>query len=55
VSAKGTIPSTTFKVLTGTIGYGHCGTTSANAGACAINAGNPTGGDSSQAVIKFKS
>jgi hypothetical protein len=55
VGAKGTIASTTFKVLTGKIGNGTCGTTSANAGACAINAGNMTGGDSSQAVIKFKS
>jgi len=55
VSSKGTLPVTSFTVITGTIGNGKCGTTSANANACAINAGNPTGGDSSQGLIKFKS
>ena len=54
VSAKGTIAATTFKVTTGTIGNGKCGTTAANAGACAINIGNITGGDSAQGLIKFK-
>jgi len=54
VSSKGTLPLTSFTVITGTIGNGKCGTTSANADACAVNAGNPTGGDSSQGLIKFK-
>ena len=54
VSSKGTLPLTSFTVITGTIGNGKCGTTSANADACAVNAGNPSGGDSSQGLIKFK-
>lgn len=54
VSAKGTFSATSFTVVTGAIGTGKCGTTKANADACAINAGNPTGGDSSQGLVKFK-
>ncbi|NNN08134.1 MAG: hypothetical protein HKL85_02945 [Acidimicrobiaceae bacterium] len=54
VTATGVLPTTTFTVLTGTIGSGKCGTTVANAAACAISAGNATGGDTAQAVIKFK-
>jgi hypothetical protein len=54
INAKGVLPTTTFKVMTGTIGNGTCGTTAANAAACAVSAGNATGGDSAQAVIKFK-
>jgi hypothetical protein len=54
VSAKGTIPTTSFTVTTGSIGNGTCGTTSANAGLCAINAGNPSGSDTAQGLIKFK-
>ncbi len=54
VSATGTFAATSFTVVTGAIGTGKCGTTTANADACAINAGNPTGGDSTQGLIKFK-
>ncbi len=54
VTAKGTFAATSFSVATGKIGTGMCGTTAANAGACAINAGNPSGGDSAQGLIKFK-
>ena len=54
VSATGTIAATMFKVTTGTIGNGTCGTSAANAGACAINVGNISGGDSAQGLIKFK-
>ena len=54
VSAKGTIAATSFTVETGTIGNGKCGTSAANEGACAINVGNITGGDSAQGLIKFK-
>ncbi|HEY5304410.1 MAG TPA: neocarzinostatin apoprotein domain-containing protein [Acidimicrobiales bacterium] len=54
VSANGTFPTTTFSVVTGSIGNGTCGTTSANADTCAINAGNAGGGDTSQGLIKFK-
>lgn len=55
VSANGTFPATTFSVVTGVVGNGKCGTTSVNADACAINAGNAGGGDTSQGLIKFKS
>jgi hypothetical protein len=54
ITAKGILPTTTFTVSTGTIGNGKCGTTAANAAACAISAGNATGGDTAQAIIKFK-
>lgn len=54
VSAKGTLPTTTFSVSTGVIGNGKCGTSAANAAGCAISAGNATGGDTAQAIIKFK-
>lgn len=54
VTANGVLPTTTFTVLTGTIGNGKCGTTTANVAACAVSAGNATGGDTAQAIIKFK-
>ncbi len=54
VTASGALPTTTFTVSTGNIGNGKCGTTAANAAACAISAGNATGGDTAQAIIKFK-
>lgn len=54
VTAQGILPTTTFTVSTGTIGNGKCGTTAANAAKCAVSAGNATGGDSAQAIIKFK-
>lgn len=55
ITSKGILPTTTFTVSTGTIGSGKCGTTKANAAACAISAGNATGGDTAQAIITFKS
>ncbi len=54
VTASGVLPTTTFTVSTGSIGNGTCGTTAANAAACAVSAGNATGGDTAQAIIKFK-
>jgi len=54
ITAKGVLPTTTFKVATGTIGTGTCGTTAANASACAISVGNASGGDTMGAVISFK-
>jgi hypothetical protein len=54
ITPRGLLPPTTFKVVTGTIGTGKCGTSAANAGACAISVGNASGGDTSTAVIRFK-
>ncbi|MBU6515839.1 MAG: fibronectin type III domain-containing protein [Acidobacteria bacterium] len=55
ISASGVLPVTVFKVATGRIGTGTCGTTAANAAACAISVGNASGGDTASRVIKFKS
>ncbi len=54
ISAKGVLPATKFSVVTGTVGSGTCGTKTTNLKACAISAGNATGGDSAVAPITFK-
>jgi len=54
ISATGLLPRTTFKVITGKIGNGKCGTKTSNLKSCAISAGNISGGDSSVARITFK-
>lgn len=54
VTSAGTIPLMTFKVVTGTIGSGKCGTTVANASACAIVAANISVSDAGAKVISFK-
>jgi len=53
VSAKGTVPPTTFKVSTGTIGGGTCGTKATNIAKCEVSAGNASGGDTASAPIVF--
>jgi Neocarzinostatin family len=53
VSAKGTFGWTNFQVHTGTIGTGTCGTSKTNLKACAISAGNATGGDTAAFRITF--
>lgn len=53
VSATGTFPATKFKVVTGTIGNGKCGTKKSNLNNCAVSAGNAAGGDSAVARIQF--
>jgi len=53
VNAKGILPVTKFKVITGAIGSGACGTKTANLKSCAISAGNASGGDSAVARIYF--
>jgi len=53
VGADGTLPSTTFKVATGTVGTGTCGTTTANANACVINVATVTGTDAGTTPIAF--
>lgn len=56
ISSKGVLPTVSFTVETGAIGTqgGTCGTTSSNAKACDISAGNPSGGDSTETPIAFK-
>jgi hypothetical protein len=54
VGADGTLPSTTFKVVTGTVGTGTCGTSSANRSNCIIEVANPTATDVGFAPITFK-
>jgi hypothetical protein len=53
VGTDGTLPSTTFKVATGTIGTGSCGTTAANAKDCVINVATATGTDAGTTPIAF--
>jgi hypothetical protein len=54
ITASGTLPSTNFNVVTGTIGSGTCGTSSSNLKSCALSAGNAVGGDSASAPISFR-
>ena len=53
ISATGVMPKTKFKVATGTIGNGKCGTTAANLKKCAVSAGNAGGGDTATFDISF--
>lgn len=54
ISATGLLPKTYFKVMTGKIGTGTCGTKASNLKSCAITVGNISGGDSAVARIVFK-
>jgi hypothetical protein len=54
VSKSGTLPKSSFKVSTGKIGNGKCGTTAANLKNCAVSVGNISGGDSAVFRIAFK-
>jgi Neocarzinostatin family len=54
ISKTGTLAKSTFKVSTGKIGNGKCGTTAANAKDCAVSVGNISGGDSAVYRIDFK-
>lgn len=53
VSSTGTLPSTTFKVATGTVGTSDCGTTTANYASCIIEVANLAGSDVGLATISF--
>lgn len=53
ISARGVLPKTKFKVVTGTVGNGKCGTTATNLKKCAVSAGNASGGDSAVFKITF--
>lgn len=53
INAKGQLAPTKFKVITGKIGNGKCGTALANRKGCDVSVGNATGGDSATAKIVF--
>ena len=55
ISSKGVFPATKFKVITGKIGTGTCGTKSSNLSSCDLSVGNATGGASATSPIAFKS
>ena len=57
INSKGQLASTSFKVVTGQVGTvaggGICGTTKANAKACAVSVGNAKGTDAVQVTVAF--
>jgi hypothetical protein len=53
ITAAGVMPKTKFKVATGTIGNGKCGTAASNLKKCAVSAGNASGGDTAVFKITF--
>jgi neocarzinostatin family protein len=53
ISAKGVMPKTKFKLVTGKIGGGKCGTAASNLRSCAVSAGNASGGDTAVFKIVF--
>ena len=53
ITKTGLLPKSNFKVSTGKIGSGTCGTTKVNAKDCAVSVGNATGGDSAVGDITF--
>jgi hypothetical protein len=53
ISAKGVLAKTKFKVVTGTVGNGKCGTAASNLKKCAVSVGNASGGDSAVFKIVF--
>ena len=52
-SAKGVLPATRFKLITGVIGTGKCGTKLTNLNKCAVSVGNANGGDTASFNITF--
>jgi hypothetical protein len=53
ISSSGALPSTKYKVTTGTVGNGKCGTKKTNLRNCEMSVGNISGGDSATARITF--
>ncbi len=53
VNSDGTLPSTNFKVATGNVGTGTCGTTTADASGCIVAVANASGKDAGGAPITF--
>ena len=54
ISSKGLLPLTRFKVTTGSIGTGTCGTKPSNLKKCDVSVGNAQGTDSAVFPIIFK-
>jgi hypothetical protein len=54
ITSKGILPATKFKVVTGKVGNGTCGTKTTNLAKCDLSAGNAVGGDSATYNIVFK-
>jgi hypothetical protein len=58
ITAKGLLPRTSFKVVTGKVGTGKgagtCGTAKTNLKNCAVSVGNASGSDSGVGLITFK-
>ncbi|MHB2029466.1 MAG: neocarzinostatin apoprotein domain-containing protein [Acidimicrobiales bacterium] len=54
ITVKGLLPAMRFKVHTGKIGDGTCGTTPRNLKDCSVSVGNISGGDSAVFRIAFK-
>ena len=54
ISASGKLPKTKFKVTTGKVGPGNCGTKASNLNKCELSAGNISGGDTASGTITFK-
>lgn len=53
VSSTGTLPSTSFKVVTGAVGNGTCGTSATNYNSCIIEVANIQGTDKGAVTIDF--
>ena len=53
INAKGLLPLSKFKLYTGKIGNGTCGTTKANLRKCAVSVGSATGSDSAIFIVTF--
>ena len=54
INAKGQLPTIKFRVKTGAIATGKCGTTKANLNKCEVSVGNANGGDTASAPVVFK-
>ena len=53
ISSTGVLKKTKFKIVTGTIGSGKCGTKASNLRSCAVSAGNISGKDTATTDIVF--
>lgn len=53
ITSTGLLPNTTFKVSTGKVGSGKCGTATTNLKDCAVSVGNAAGTDSAVGDITF--
>jgi hypothetical protein len=54
IGSNGKFPAIKFKVTTGKVGAGLCGTKASNLKKCEVSAGNISGGDTASAPIAFK-